>query len=205
MIDQHVPKPQAAADVKELRLALVCYGGVSLAIYMHGITKEIHKLVRASEQFNEETARGRAVNPFPESTMEHVYWNALAARAEAQQVRTRVVVDVIAGTSAGGINGICLAKALAGNRSQDALRNLWFDHGDIDGLLNTPGWVKGRFPKFAWVAVNALKREPLKGQVMAQWVYDACRNMDGQQPAPESLTSLMPERLKVAPFATVPD
>lgn len=26
---------------KELRLALVCYGGVSLAVYMHGVTKEI--------------------------------------------------------------------------------------------------------------------------------------------------------------------
>ena len=25
---------------KELRLALVCYGGVSLAVYMHGTTKE---------------------------------------------------------------------------------------------------------------------------------------------------------------------
>lgn len=23
----------------ELRLALVCYGGVSLAVYMHGVTK----------------------------------------------------------------------------------------------------------------------------------------------------------------------
>ncbi len=34
--------------IRELRLAVVCYGGVSLAIYMHGITKEIHKLVRAS-------------------------------------------------------------------------------------------------------------------------------------------------------------
>jgi hypothetical protein len=26
---------------KELRIALVCFGGVSLAVYMHGITKEI--------------------------------------------------------------------------------------------------------------------------------------------------------------------
>jgi hypothetical protein len=25
--------------VKEIRLALVCYGGVSMAIYMHGVTK----------------------------------------------------------------------------------------------------------------------------------------------------------------------
>jgi hypothetical protein len=29
---------------KELRLALVCYGGVSLVIYMHGVIKEILKL-----------------------------------------------------------------------------------------------------------------------------------------------------------------
>ena len=33
---------------KELRLALVCYGGISLAVYMHGITKEIWRLARAS-------------------------------------------------------------------------------------------------------------------------------------------------------------
>lgn len=26
---------------KELRLALVCYGGIRLAVYMHGITKEV--------------------------------------------------------------------------------------------------------------------------------------------------------------------
>ncbi len=30
---------------KELRLALVCYGGISLAVYMHGITKEIWQLL----------------------------------------------------------------------------------------------------------------------------------------------------------------
>src|SRR5215216_8193216 len=33
---------------KELRIALVCFGGVSLAVYMHGTSKEILKLVRAS-------------------------------------------------------------------------------------------------------------------------------------------------------------
>ena len=37
---------------KELRLALVCFGGVSLAIYMHGVTKEILKLVRASYAYH---------------------------------------------------------------------------------------------------------------------------------------------------------
>ena len=34
-------------DVRELRLAVVLYGGASLAIYMHGTTKEIHRLVKA--------------------------------------------------------------------------------------------------------------------------------------------------------------
>ena len=36
---------------KELRLALVCYGGVSLVLYMHGVIKEILKLSRASKAY----------------------------------------------------------------------------------------------------------------------------------------------------------
>ena len=32
---------------KELRIALVCYGGISLAVYMHGITKEVWRLAKA--------------------------------------------------------------------------------------------------------------------------------------------------------------
>ena len=38
---------------KELRLALVCFGGVSLAVYMHGVTKEVLKLVRASRRYHD--------------------------------------------------------------------------------------------------------------------------------------------------------
>ena len=37
---------------KELRLALVCYGGVSLVLYMHGVIKEILKLARASKAYH---------------------------------------------------------------------------------------------------------------------------------------------------------
>ena len=39
---------------KELRIALVCYGGVSLAVYMHGVTKELWQLARASRAFHGE-------------------------------------------------------------------------------------------------------------------------------------------------------
>ncbi len=41
---------------KELRLALVCYGGISLAVYMHGITKEIWRL-HAPRQVRRATRR----------------------------------------------------------------------------------------------------------------------------------------------------
>src|SRR2546421_1362500 len=122
-----VPSPPIG-NARELRLALVCYGGVSLAVYMHGVTKELHKLVRAS-------AASEAVqNPFSLGTSERVYWELLSRMEAKTGVRTRVIIDIIAGTSAGGINGICLAKALVLNESQDALRDLWFEKGDINKL-----------------------------------------------------------------------
>ena len=50
-------------------------------------------------------------------------------------VRTRFVVDVISGTSAGGINGVCLAKALANGTSLAGLKKLWLNDGDIGVLV----------------------------------------------------------------------
>ena len=48
----------------------------------------------------------------------------------------RFVIDVISGTSAGGINGIFLAKALANNEDFSLLQKLWIEEGDIGLLLN---------------------------------------------------------------------
>ena len=47
-------------------------------------------------------------------------------------MRTRFVVDIVTGTSAGGINGVFLAKALATDRDIAALSDLWVREGDID-------------------------------------------------------------------------
>lgn len=44
---------------KELRIALVFFGGVSLAVYMHGICKEVLKLLRASSALHRITDRTR--------------------------------------------------------------------------------------------------------------------------------------------------
>ncbi len=122
----------ATNEIRELRLALVCYGGVSLAVYMHGITKEIRKLVVASRAFD----RDPGTNPFAakKDATERAYFDALAALAAAG-THVRVVVDVISGTSAGGINGVCLATALARDGDDAVLRDLWLERGDIGGLL----------------------------------------------------------------------
>ena len=96
---------------KELRLALVCYGGISLAVYMHGITKEIWRLVCASRAFHDsETPKGGS---------EGVYHALLQEIEEQGAIRVRVLADIIAGASAGGINGIFLAQAIATGQSLD--------------------------------------------------------------------------------------
>ena len=76
------PGLPAEHDIRELRLALVCYGGVSLAIYMHGITKELEKLTRASAQLVADPEQ----NPFRPDQSEHAYFDALQAEGGAGRV-----------------------------------------------------------------------------------------------------------------------
>ena len=54
----------------------------------------------------------------------------------AASLPARGSVDVISGSSAGGINGIFLAKVLANEQTIDRLRDLWVDEGDIGLLVN---------------------------------------------------------------------
>ena len=175
------PVPDERWATRELRLAVVCYGGVSLAIYMHGVTKEIHKLVLASAALE----RDPDGNPFDGDTTEHVYWDILKRISggrlgrHAAGANIRVVVDIITGTSAGGINGIFLAKALSGNRPQDGLRKLWFEKGDIKVLLEWPTWIP--WPaRFVAMAV-ARRKPPLRGGDMSKWLYGALEDMNGKR------------------------
>src|SRR6266702_4228010 len=127
---------------KELRIALVCFGGVSLAVYMHGTSKEILKQVRASSALHAITDRAaRAQASFagggdpsdPEYDTEAIYFELL--RDIGARVELRVVVDIIAGASAGGINGTMLARALSHDLPMGALRGLWLDNADVSVLL----------------------------------------------------------------------
>jgi patatin-related protein len=129
---------------QEVRFAVVLYGGASLAIYMYGIAEEFLRLVRSTapaERVADTGMAGPLAYPEPEST-EAVYRKLGQllpfgpGSSSGGRVRTRFVVDVISGTSAGGINGVCLAKALANGTSLAGLKRLWLNDGDIGVLVN---------------------------------------------------------------------
>ena len=196
--------PAETAATKELRLALVLYGGLSLAIYMHGITKELLKLAAASRALDVDDA----ASPFPAGTTERVYWDVLKSLADESGVRTRVVIDIVSGTSAGGINGVYLAKALAQNVRQDELRDLWIQKGDIQGLLrgHVPGHGRLRLGLALLAALRRGNRnEPvLKGDVQSVWYVEALQGMDGH-PYVEGVDTLMPEDHDLELFVTTTD
>jgi len=198
MAPEALPQPREDGEVKELRLALVCYGGVSLAIYMHGMTKELHRLAKASAELD------GGVDEAGSSPTEGAWREVLTVTTSEPPagVRPRVVVDVIAGTSAGGINGIYLAKALAHNGSQDGLRDVWFDRGDIRELVRGPKWVPIVL-RLAWLIVRGLA--PLRGEHMSVWLYGALGKMDRSERAPPVLASLVPEDHELRLFVTITD
>ena len=109
---------------KELRIALVCYGGVSLAVYMHGVTKELWKLTRASRAHH-----GGSAMP---SGTEAVYLALLERIEQHFNLRLKVLTDIIAGASAGGINGVFLAQAIHSGQSLEPLTELWLERADVD-------------------------------------------------------------------------
>jgi hypothetical protein len=101
---------------KELRLALICYGGISLAVYMHGITKEVWHLAKASQSYH------GGLPPLEGS--KGVYRRLLERFASEQGIELRVLVDILTGASAGGINAIFLADAISTGHSLDPLTDL---------------------------------------------------------------------------------
>lgn len=102
-----------------LRLALVMNGGVSLAVWMGGVTQEIFLLTQASRHIDQ------PAGPGPSS----VYKGLL------NLTRTSAAVDVISGTSAGGVNGAALAVALLHDGDFSLLRKVWRDTGALQTLL----------------------------------------------------------------------
>jgi patatin-related protein len=193
--------PPPFRGVREVRLAVVMYGGVSLAIYMNGVAQELLHLVRSTAPAGT-PARGPAPEPnaatadpdeygLPLSELrstEPVYRRLgqmrpnepapAAAPAPSDPVITRFTIDILSGTSAGGINAVFLAKALANDQSLDGLSTLWIEEGDIAKLLNDRASARGE----AGVAWQRPPRSLLNGQRMYRKLLTAFHQMDASDP-----------------------
>ncbi|WP_428684262.1 patatin-like protein [Sphingopyxis sp.] len=151
---------------KELRFALICYGGISLAVYMHGITKEVWRLAAASRAFHEGS---------PQTGSGRIYGELLAALADKGGVKLRVLADIIAGASAGGINGIFLARAIASGQSLDPLTELWLKDADVDYLLDPDARPLSAATKF-WAVPIAGWMMKKRGNVIDRTVGEGAQD-----------------------------
>ena len=122
---------------KELRLAIVFFGGVSLAVYQHGINREILNLVRASKLAHRHGGSASLHDHYPdepERSTGDVYYRFL--ETVCQQLDLQVIVDVVSGASAGAMNGVALGRALAHDLSLAPLTDMWLADADIGQLLH---------------------------------------------------------------------
>jgi patatin-related protein len=141
---------------KELRVALVCYGGISLAVTMHGVTKEIWHATRASRAWH-------AGDPLPRG-IDGVYARLFDTIGRERDLALRLIPDILSGTSAGGINAVFLAQALITGQSLDALTRLWLADADSDVLIAPEARPWGRLAKlWAWPVVWMALRWPGAG------------------------------------------
>lgn len=187
MTDDSPPTPEYE---KEVRLAIVMYGGVSLAIYINGITQELLRLVRS-------TAANRTAGELAgtELIYRKVAWlmgeegrrlDHLPA-GECIQASTRFIIDIISGTSAGGINGIFLAKALANDQDLEKLKQLWIKEGDLALLINDKKSHTGE--KLKRLRPRKPPESLLNGQRMYLKLLDAFTDMDETASSPQTTAS----------------
>jgi hypothetical protein len=60
----------------------------------------------------------------------------IVGREQPQSNHVRFLIDVVSGTSAGGINGVILTKALACGEPLQLLERLWVEEGELGKLIN---------------------------------------------------------------------
>lgn len=107
---------------RELRLAPVMTGGTSLAVWMGGVTAEIYRLLTARRHRSDDR-------------LSTIYRELL------DLTHTTPVVDVVTGTSAGGLNSTLLGAAWMIDLPVEEfanVREVWLDTGDLARLLRSP-------------------------------------------------------------------
>lgn len=196
-----------AMDItQETRFAIVMYGGVSLAIYINGVSQELLRLVRATAA-SPSTPSVPMLDTGSLRGTEKIYrrLGQMLGREGAEErspvdasspIRTRFVVDILSGTSAGGINAVFLAKAIANNQDISGLRRLWIEEGDIEKLINDG---RGQSP------LKRLRQPKPKSLLDSQRMLDVLRfALDGMDKAsPPTPAASLAEELDL--FITTTD
>src|SRR6478672_7104494 len=121
-----LPKPDPVLE--EVRVAMALNGGVSLAVWMGGCAVELDAARRA-HRGPEKMAAGDA-----EGAVRSLYTSL------CEVFKCRLTIDVMTGSSAGGINGALLAATMVEDRRlhPDFVREQWLKLGDLADLLHEP-------------------------------------------------------------------
>lgn len=122
MPDQKLLTAAVDADTEEVRLAMALNGGVSLAVWMGGVAVELDTARRSELPLSDGAS---------DSGTRGLYHGTLAA------FDRRLVIDIMSGASAGGLNGSLLAAAIRKGRRlpTNMLREKWLSIGDFLRLL----------------------------------------------------------------------
>ncbi|MEP7019034.1 MAG: patatin-like protein [Pseudonocardiales bacterium] len=103
----------------EMRFAFALNGGVSLAIWIGGVGDEVLRFIDGGR---------RAANGEHDDTNPYI--------AICHELDVLPKVDVLTGSSAGGLNAAFLGCAIAHRcPNLEPIRQLWLDHGSFDRLL----------------------------------------------------------------------
>ena len=137
---------------QEVRFAVAMAGGVSLAVWMGGVAREMNLLQEASNRrqpgylpvgaagsgsdsggAGADIRRAGGDAPDRDEQCRALY------QALLRLLNVTVTMDVLSGTSAGGINAALLGLSSAAGVDLGGLRDLWLAAGSLDALLRNPG------------------------------------------------------------------
>lgn len=118
---------------KETRIALVMNGGISLAVWMGGVTHELDLIRRASASLDNDVPLAADDDPWrPDDVLEREVYTAWKGLCKTLDCTLKI--DVVAGSSAGGLNGTLLATSIAAGAHLPGLREVW---GELAALERT--------------------------------------------------------------------
>jgi patatin-related protein len=125
---------QVTELTQDVRFAVAMAGGVSLAVWMGGVSRELNLLQQASDLRLRATGQQALADGGPgrDARIRALYRNLL------ELLDVTITVDVLSGTSAGGINAALLGMSSAGGADLAGLRDLWLQAGAMDLLLRDP-------------------------------------------------------------------